>query len=102
MIVNLFSNLSKRLRSENNLSDITWALAETFHEFKEKVMKFFFPELKDCKNVEITREKILGGSRPDFFAEFDGKNFVIENKIENTNYHFQQYADEAKKLGKES
>jgi hypothetical protein len=91
-----FGNLSHRLYSENNLSDITWALLETEYEFRSLFLNFFFQY--NCTNttskIEVFREfSEVEGSRPDFYFKTNEKDYVVEVKKYDRNYHFEQYKE---------
>ncbi len=102
MTEQFFENLAYKLRSENNLSDITWAMCETSETFKSAFVKFFFPWV-DPSMVYLEREKSDNDSRPDFFFNYQGETFLIENKIGDKSHHFEQYLKtfkiNAKQLG---
>jgi hypothetical protein len=92
MLNEFFKKLSTRLTSENNLSDLTWALAETNPTFLETFMELFkFEKFKPGEPAEIRREFPVGDSRPDFLVEQGDMRFWIENKIEDRQNHFEQY-----------
>ena len=88
-----FSSLSERMYNENRLSDITWVMCQVSDDFKFLFVKFFFEDIKkkDCREIEIEREKQQDDGRPDFYFEFDNKVFLMENKINDRNHHFHQY-----------
>ena len=89
-IENFISNLSLRLNSENNLSDITWTMCQTSDAFQKVFLHFFFPKEKFTE-VYLQRELPDEDSRPDFYFEHEGKVFLIECKIWDRNHHFEQY-----------
>ena len=89
-IENFISNLSMRLNSENNLSDITWTMCETSDLFLTAFLDFFFPKEK-FGEVFLQRELADDTSRPDFYFEHDNKTYLIECKIWDRNHHFEQY-----------
>jgi len=94
-IKKLFGNIAQRVRSENNLSDITLAFCDTYPEFKKEFLNFFFPEIKRPEEALIHREIASDDSRPDFIIEADnGKKYLIEVKIMDRNHHFKQYYDQ--------
>lgn len=86
-----FKYVSQKFRKENDLSDITWAMCQSCESFRDAFLKFFFPEIIIEKSISIEREKSEDDSRPDFYIENDGKRYLIENKIYDTNHHFGQY-----------
>ena len=91
MLKVFLENLSYRLCSENDLSDITWALCYTSPTFKEVFLKFFFPEIQVSDDTDIQREVSKDDSRPDFVIHNDIILYIIENKIGDHNHHFGQY-----------
>ncbi len=102
VLENIFRDLGKRLTKENHLSDITWALANNIEEFRKLIMDLFKFEDTGKEPVDFNRENALkNGSRPDFLLELGDRYLVIENKIYDRNYHFEQYSEprEGKKKG---
>ena len=73
------------------MSDITWAMCQSCESFRDAFLRFFFPEIQIEKSIIIEREKSEDDSRPDFYIENNGKIYLIENKIYDTNHHFGQY-----------
>ena len=88
LIENFISNLSLRLNSENNLSDITWTMCQTSEFFQATFLQFFFPK-ENFDEVFLQRELPDEDSRPDFYFEHKGKVFLIECKIWDRNQHFE-------------
>lgn len=95
LIEKFISNLSLRLYSENNLSDITWTMCQTSEIFQAAFLHFFFPKEK-FYDVYLQRELPDEDSRPDFYFEFEGKVFLIECKIGDKKQHFEQYTKKFK------
>lgn len=92
MLKQFIINLSQRFRSENDLSDVTWTMCQTSDEFQYLFLEFFFPWLRrKCANAYVEREHVKGNCRPDFFFEYEEDPYIIENKIEDRNQHFEQY-----------
>ena len=91
MIEVFLETLSGRKRSENDLSDITWALCLSSHSFQSLFLNFFFPDTKFLNITRFEREKSEGDSRPDFLIENNGITYLIECKIYDRNHHFEQY-----------
>jgi len=93
MVKTLLNNLAKRMSSENNLSDITWAMAESCPAFKKTFLRYLFPEIEAPELATIYREYPLAtGGRPDFLIEVGDKRYLLENKKYDTDYHFEKYA----------
>ncbi len=91
MIESFLNILASRKRSENDLSDITWALCLSSHSFQTLFLNFFFPDSEFLNITRFEREKSEGDCRPDFLIENDGIIYLIECKIYDTNHHFEQY-----------
>lgn len=88
-----FKELSQRLYKENDLSDITWAFANSDSAFKTAFMNFFFPEFGESGEIilEFLREYSRDDSRPDLFIKTDKQEYIIEVKIYDRSHHFKQY-----------
>ena len=96
LLNNFFIYLGVRLRNENNLSDITWALMNTIPSFQDKFLEYCF-ERNICVMNQTIREDQSGDSRPDFyFEDIEGNKYLIEVKIYDKNMHFQQYINNPK------
>jgi len=92
VIENFFDKLSYRFRSENDLSDITWALGESCPKFQQLFLKFFFNEISDFPKITVfKREHTEDYCRPDFYIRADDVDYVIECKINDRNQHFEDY-----------
>jgi hypothetical protein len=96
-----FSLISNRLYKENNLSDLTWALCKTSRTFLNLFLKFFGFTVDETAKMQVIREFPEGLDRPDLTITQDRNKFVIEVKIDDQNYHMEQYAKTFKdaKLG---
>lgn len=84
------------MKSENNLSDFTWAMTRISSRFTGAFVQFFFKDLipaEDCESIFINREWSKDNSRPDFYFNYSGKHFLIENKIYDRSQHFEEYID---------
>lgn len=104
MIKDFIGELAKYYNMENDLSNITVALCNSDKFFKEKFIKFFFPNLDIDKIDDIQREvpDVDGmGSRVDIYIKMVDEKlpYLIEVKIGDQNHHFGQY-EEAYKIGK--
>lgn len=92
MYEKLLENISRRLSSENSLSDITWAFAQTNEKFKYHFLNFFFVNFSVKEKIlSFKREFTREDSRPDFFIETEKEEYIIECKIFDRNHHFDQY-----------
>lgn len=86
--------LSERLKNENCLSDITWAMCQISDSFKYYFLHFFFDDIEviKCRDIYIERERPFDyDSRPDFCFEYNNQTYIIENKIYDRIHHFHQY-----------
>ena len=93
-LVAFFDSLAERLKNENDLSDVTYALCQSNEVFKQFFLDFFFGNGKidiHRDKVEIVREQTFEGSRPDFTVNVAQDIYLIENKIWDHNHHFAQY-----------
>jgi len=101
MLERLFKDLGSRFSDENDLSDLTWALAKNSETFLKAVVEFFDFRINKEVPTEIIREyPFKEGSRPDFVIVNGDVLFIIENKIYDRNYHFDQYAKSSAPEGK--
>ena len=92
-LLNIFSDLGSHLQSENNLSDVTWALATNIENFMKTFIELFGFSFQEKVPYSFQREVSSGeNGRPDFIFEQGDKQYIIENKIYDTDYHFEQYA----------
>ena len=90
LLKDFISYLSVRFRKENDLSDITWTMCQTSDSFKKAFVEFFFPGL-DVNEIYLQRELSEDDSRPDFYFQTYGQDYLIECKIYDRNHHFEQY-----------
>lgn len=86
-----FECLAERFYSENNLSDVTYALAKASSQFMSFFMSKFFKFDFSDDVYEIEREQSSSSGRPDIVVTQKGRSYIIENKIYDRNYHFSQY-----------
>jgi hypothetical protein len=83
-----FSRLAERLNSENDLSDMTWALCSSNDAFQKTFLEYCF----DCSiknDIDyIEREFVEDKTRPDFLI-FDTakKRYLLEVKKKDKNLH---------------
>ncbi|MGA2318759.1 MAG: hypothetical protein ABSG71_20620 [Thermodesulfobacteriota bacterium] len=92
MLEGFFRDLGGRLYKENDLSDVTWAMARNCEVFLKVFADFFNFDFNPDQPTEINREDSLGESgRPDFSIENGDAVFLIESKIYDRNYHIEQY-----------
>ncbi len=87
-----FRHLASRLKTENNLSDVTWAVCNSSSQFKSFFIKFFFPAIEVDTTIELKREQSDDTGRPDFGFKFKDKQYFIEFKKYDQNHH-SNYAD---------
>lgn len=93
-VINLFFKNLAAYYTENNLSDITFYVFNCSINFRNFFLKVFFSELNDIPEyVEIKREAVSDDkeSRIDFKFIINGNIYLIENKIGDRNYHYDQY-----------
>ncbi len=94
MIDSFFAHLSSRLYSENNLSDVTWALCQASNAFKQYFLNYIFDNTVDYNEpFDIIREYSESNTgRPDLFFQCgEQSKYIIEVKIYDKNDHFDQY-----------
>jgi len=93
-----FTELAQRFRNENDLSDFTYVALEAIPEFKKDFVRFFHPLLEiGDDEIQVIREFTLESTdeqpsgRPDFLLRCGSWDLIVENKIGDRNYHFDQY-----------
>jgi hypothetical protein len=88
-----FKALARRLRNETHLSDITYTAIELIPEFKKDFIRYFFEDLNANEEIEVRRESRMpsGAGQPDFVFRAESWDLIVENKIWDDNYHFEQY-----------
>jgi len=94
MIIEFFELLSEKYYKENDLSNIVWILCSTSLNFRAVFLKFIFGDIFDrIELINIEREFISenNNSRVDFKFESQNKTYLIENKIYDRNYHYDEY-----------
>jgi hypothetical protein len=92
-----FSQLAERLRNENDLSDITWALCRSNSYFQKIFIDYCFDNKIESETDSIEREFSEGNSRPDFLITDDKENrYILEVKIYDKNTH-DEYKKQFKK-----
>lgn len=87
-----FRQLAIRLKTENNLSDVTWAVCNSSSQFRSFFINFFFPAIEVDTTIELKREQSDDAGRPDFGFKFKDKQYFIEFKKYDQNHH-SNYAD---------
>ena len=92
-IKDFFLNISQRMRNENDLSDITWAMTQTSDKFLTEFLRFFFPK-DEFDEIELIREYAQGNNRPDFYFKSGKDVYLIECKIWDDHQHFDDYIKE--------
>lgn len=96
-----FNGLATRLGSENNLSDVTYAMCKGSKVFFQFFLDFFFRGFSlSADEMEISREQPdEWNNRPDFRIESNYKGvFYVEVKIWDRNQHFSSYPTALKSL----
>lgn len=84
-----FRFLGERLTDENNASDVLCAAFRAFDEFRSVVVECL--RLPSTGPLEITRERTIEGSRPDFLITGEEGFFLVEVKLFDKNYHYDEY-----------
>ena len=98
LLESFFRHLAARFDSENDLSDLTWALCETYPEAKVLFANFLGAPAS-AHAIELKREfKFAEGCRVDFVCWIDEIPLLIESKINDQNCHLRQYREEARRL----
>jgi hypothetical protein len=80
--------MAEKLKSENDLSDITWALCTSNDAFQKTFLDYCF----DCSiknDIDyIEREFVQDNKRPDFkIVDTEENEYLLEVKIKNRNLH---------------
>jgi len=87
-----FRSLALRHRSEPALSDVTYAVLKTVPDLRQDFVQFFYPNLNGAETFRVEREFTLPeGGRPDFVLHSPTWDLIVENKIWDQNYHFNEY-----------
>jgi hypothetical protein len=84
-----FRFLGERLTDENNASDVLYDAFKAFDEFRSVVVDCL--KLPSTGPLEIARERAIEASRPDFLVTGEGQVFLIEVKLFDRNYHYDEY-----------
>jgi hypothetical protein len=83
-----FSKLAERLSSENDLSDITWALCSSNDAFQKIFLDYCFKESIKNDIYDIEREFVKDNKRPDFVITDNEKGkYLLEVKIKDQDIH---------------
>lgn len=85
----------RRVNDEVALSDLTYSLMSVSSVFRLAFCEFFEVHLKEPQAWSIEREYPLGGNlRVDLaITNTLGETYLIENKINDRNYHFKEYEE---------
>lgn len=85
----------RRVNDEVALSDFTYSLMSVSPAFCLAFCKFFGVKLKEPQAWSVEREYPLGGNlRVDLaLTNHLGETYLIENKINDRNYHFKEYGE---------
>ena len=81
--------LGERLADEDNASDVLYAAFKAFDEFRSVVVECL--GLLSPGPLEITGERTIEGSRPDFLITGEQGFFLVEVKLFERNYHYEEY-----------
>jgi hypothetical protein len=83
----------RRVNDEVALSDFTYSLMSVSSAFRLAFCDFFGVQLKEPQAWSVEREYPLGGNlRVDLaLTNHLGETYLIENKINDRNYHFKEY-----------
>lgn len=94
IINQFFRNLSNRMYKENDLSDITYSLINSSEKLKGIFISFVTNKKRQNVNYDVTREYSLDEkNRPDFFFVSNDDVILLENKIWDMDYHFEDYKE---------
>lgn len=85
----------RRVNDEVALSDLTYSLMSVSPAFRLVFCEFFGVRIKDPLAWSVEREYPLGGNlRVDLaLTSPSGQTYLIENKINDRNYHFKEYGE---------
>lgn len=90
---NLFHQLARRMRSEDALSDLTWAVMQCVPAVRHSICAFHGASIPRDAPLVSVREYTLGpGCRIDFAFISENPVLYLENKLWDRDYHFVQYA----------
>jgi hypothetical protein len=93
MIEDFLNFLAERQFSENDLSDVTWALCCSSSAFRQLFFGFIFGnDERFGARYDIDREYNVEGSRPDLHFVVGEREYVLEVKIDDKQDHYEQYS----------
>jgi hypothetical protein len=83
-----FQKLAERVNSENNLSDMTWALCSSNNAFQKIFLDYCFDKTIKNDIDYIKREQKKDNTRPDFLIYVnENEKYLLEVKIYDKNPH---------------
>jgi len=86
-----FSFLGERLTDENDASDLLYAAFKACAAFRSVVLDHL--GVPSTAPIEITREKTIESSRPDFYLVIgEAACMLVEVKLFDRNYHYDEYS----------
>lgn len=89
MVDKFIDMLSQRFQDENDLSDVTWALAHACPAFQRQFILFLFRDFPEGLVIKsFKREYSVGPARPDFYFQAGDREYIVESKIYDRYHHF--------------
>ena len=86
-----FRTLAIRQSNENDLSDFLWAVMEVVPKLKSDFCKYFSFDSSNDEPIEVQREEVISTGRPDFMVKSSKPELIVEVKLNDRDYHFDQY-----------
>jgi len=90
-VVTFFASLAKRRRREVDLSDVTYAVLQALPVLRRDFARFFGVPVQEHDHIILEREVAVHGGLADFLFEGPTWKLLVENKINDRNYHVDQY-----------
>lgn len=84
--------LAERMSDENDLSDMLYAAMRISQQFARAVCGKCGVVFPDGVELEIRREVTFESRRPDLVIDGAGKQLIVEVKLDDTNYHLDEYS----------
>ena len=90
----VFRHLARRLRRENDLSDVTWAVVQTVPALGRDICRFFGVAVAPEYPLNVHREYPIGsGYHVDVAFVTRDRILLLENKLWDQQYHLEEYAE---------